>query len=178
MNSDKLLKVGYYTINEFQTYENVTYYTLQEVDEEGEPIGDSETDQFIGSFMDTEYRSNIQELFKSIEIIGEEYGALDRFFRHEQSAHGLPPPTSLFSTILNVSDAEIPLRLYCLRVTEEVVILFNGGNKTAEKAQDCPNVAPHFNFANRAANSIDQLILSRDIQIDGKDLECSETIEL
>ena len=48
------------------------------------------------------------------------------------------------------------LRLYCLRAIERLVFLFGGDLKTALKAQDCPNVKPHFILANKLTKAIDE----------------------
>ena len=72
-------------------------------------------------------------------------GAQERYFRHEgikSDTKGLPPK---FVETKNL------LRLYCYRANDKVVFLFNGRCKTrtVAKAQDCPNVRPHFLLANK-----------------------------
>lgn len=55
------------------------------------------------------------------------------------------------------------LRLYCLRVKDSVVVLFNGGIKTRKNAKDCPNVGPHIRQANRITQKINQLFVDKEI---------------
>lgn len=81
------------------------------------------------------------------------YGAQERFFRHEgikTDTKGLPPK---FVETKNL------LRLYCFRANDNVVFLFNGRckTKTIVKAQDCPNVRPHFLLANQLVSKINYL---------------------
>ena len=55
------------------------------------------------------------------------------------------------------------LRLYCHRLNESVVILFSGSLKTAETPQQCPNVKPHFELANKLTLPIDNALKEREI---------------
>lgn len=99
-----------------------------------------------------------------IEKIGNDIGAKCDYFRDESyfsTTEALPPPNSKMIE-LPVGD----LRLYCMRVNEQTVILFNGGVKTTDKAQDCPNVRPYFIQANQLTNAIDKLVNEREITID------------
>ncbi len=66
-----------------------------------------------------------------------------------------------------------------MRVNKRVVILFNGGEKTAPAAQDCNNVRPHFLLANKLTQAIDQAIKDREIRFnDSDDLIFNEEITL
>ena len=87
------------------------------------------------------------------------YGAQERFFRHEgikSDTKGLPPK---FVETKNL------LRLYCFRANEHVVFLFNGRSKTRNvvKAQECPNVSPHFYLANKLVEKLNQLFTEKQI---------------
>ncbi|NGZ90735.1 hypothetical protein [Psychroflexus maritimus] len=44
------------------------------------------------------------------------------------------------------------------------MFLFSGDLKTAKKAQDCPNVKPHFELANALTKGIDQAFRDKDIR--------------
>ncbi len=56
------------------------------------------------------------------------------------------------------------LRLYCMRLSDNVVFLFDGDIKTARVAQECSNVKPYFRQANLLTKLIDQAIIDGDIQ--------------
>lgn len=57
--------------------------------------------------------------------------------------------------------------MYCSRLNDHIVILFNGDRKTTSKAQDCPNVARYFREANKIQKEIDKDIRDGIIQIVG-----------
>lgn len=70
-------------------------------------------------------------------LIGEKYGARDEFFREERQAQALPPPNNVKKRLVEVSIyPDSPLRLYCLKLSEACVVLFNGGEKTSWHAQE------------------------------------------
>ena len=46
------------------------------------------------------------------------------------------------------------LRLYCVKISESVVILCNGGIKTTNKATDCTNVSSNFRLAYLIAKKV------------------------
>lgn len=62
-------------------------------------------------------------------------GALEDFFRFENAAQALPPSGTYQVEDLYINFGNFPLRLYCLRISETLVVLFNGGEKTADTAQ-------------------------------------------
>ena len=77
-------------------------------------------------------------------------------------ADGLPPPAKQMK--LSELELENDLRLYCLRANEHIVFLFNGGIKTTDKAQNCPNVSSYFKQANKLADKINAFFVSGDIR--------------
>lgn len=110
-----------------------TFYTVKWSDLVG-----SETDKFFIKYKShSRFERQIQELAKFLEIaIGNKYGALIDFFRFENVAQALPPAGeySLGEVVLTCN--RFPLRLYCLRISEKLVVLFNGGEKTSWNAQE------------------------------------------
>ena len=101
----------------------------------------------------------LEELIAWLDEIAERRGALNWLFRHENKAHALPPKQRLEHLEVN------NLRLYCLRLSDHIVILFNGGVKTADVAQNCPDVKPHFVQANRLASAIDESLQSGELRM-------------
>ncbi len=114
--------------------------------------GDSET--LFERFLD-EY--DTPQLKKDLDIIqswmskigGSRLGAQDHHFREERKATALPPKY----------EKRTMLRLYALRLTPHVVILFGGGLKTTRTAQECPVVGKHFALAERLAKAIDRELI-------------------
>ncbi|MDD2425307.1 MAG: hypothetical protein PHP30_06050 [Bacteroidales bacterium] len=106
---------------------------------------------------EVEHENDLSNLVVWIELIGEKYGAQEKFFRHEgidSDTSALPPPTGfqkLHEIVVN------DLRIYCLRANDNVVFLFNGGIKTTFEARDCPNVGYYIKTANRFTKNINGL---------------------
>lgn len=63
---------------------------------------------------------------------------MERFFRPENKGEAIPIVTS-------------SLRLYCYRVSDEILILGNGGRKTSQQVKDSPDAFPHFQIINALA---------------------------
>ena len=122
------------TIEQFARYRTVTYYTVK-----CEDAALSEADDFFERMeQESDYIDQLERLVAWIESIGnDEEGAVYDLFRQERSCLALPPQGKYL-------DGSIDLRLYCYWVNENIVILYNGGIKTANNAQDCPNVSRHF----------------------------------
>jgi hypothetical protein len=105
-------------------------------------------------------KTDFQELLLYINQIGSHYGALQELFHHEAAADALSPPRPYLEYIdIEPENDNFGLRLYCLRFSESVVILFNGDRKTTLKAQDCPNCAKYFNLAQRLSKAINSVVI-------------------
>lgn len=136
------------TITVAYRFLKVTYYTI--VLHKQEETGVTSLNLF-----DEFLKKKTKDLKDDYDIIqglltrlGTEKGAKKHYFRHERRADALPP------SYIHSTD----LRLYCFRVSESAVILFNGDLKTEQKAQLCPNVKRHFDLANKLCTQIDELI--------------------
>ncbi|HMQ59471.1 MAG TPA: hypothetical protein PKE06_02330 [Flavilitoribacter sp.] len=142
-------------------FKKITYYTVKFEDEEVPLFL-----QFLNKHKGEQYAENLAIIRAWLQKLGEEIGADERYFRNEAArggdARALPPPAKY----INV---DCSLRLYCMRVNARVVILFNGGDKTAQTAQDCENVRPHFLLANKLTQAIDQAIKDREIRFKDND---------
>jgi len=87
---------------------------------------------------ETAYTSQLRKLVKWFKITGDNIeGASFGLFRQEGLCVALPPQGKYL-------EETIDLRLYCHWVSENIIILYNGGIKTTRTAQDCPNVSRHF----------------------------------
>lgn len=113
-------------------------------------------------------KEKLNHILTWLRVIGNRYGALSHLFRDEKDAAALPPPGTKREPCYIEEDqtASNNLRLYCHRLNEHVVILFDGDIKTADQAQNCPQVAPHFNLANTLALAIDNALRDGDIEWD------------
>jgi hypothetical protein len=122
-----------------------------------------------------ENKEKFYHIMAWIEKIGNKVGAYEQYFRNEaetSDARALPPagidkePTYLeLNQLTNEEEnASNNLRLYCMRVNESVVFLFNGDIKTAEKAQHCEQVRPHFKLANKLTSLLHRAIVEKEIE--------------
>ena len=141
------------------TFEKVKYYSFRFEHSENNEFYD-----FLNRMEDeSEYEEDMNNLFVWLEYIGQKEGAKEKYFRHEgynSDTSGLPPPR----TIMEVYEIPVKdVRLYCFRLNEHVVVLFNGGIKTTDKAQDCPNVSQYFKQANNIVKKLNELFYENEL---------------
>lgn len=134
---------------------------------EGEEL--SETDLFFKRFFEDEhFKSEAMELATFLSVtIGTKRGALNDFFREEQKAHALPPPLRVEIEEVDFG-RDFPLRLYCLRLSRSCLVLFNGGEKTSQSAQD-GNTSISFRQANEFAKKILEALNQKQIKLCSKE---------
>lgn len=151
------------TLIEEIPFRKVSYYSVRYLDEE-----DSLFLNFLNEHSDESYEEQLSIIQFWLGKIGNEIGADRNYFRNEDHAHALPPKAKDVEYPTEFINVDCNLRLYCLRLTKSSVILFGGGVKTAQKAQFCENVRPHFELANELTKIIYGLIKSREILINRK----------
>ena len=140
----------------------------------------------IGNFDVTEFEKwiEINQTYKKVEDeykdilewirrMGQTEGAREEWFREEREADGLPLPARFLSI-----QYEFDLRLYCLRLTDNVLVLFSGAVKSERTAQQCPQVRGHFEYANEVAKEIKELIESQEIKIVDKQIVSNGNITI
>lgn len=149
-----------------------SFYTVRREDA---PL--SETEKFFAKYeKDPTLERSLQELAQFIfRKMGDETGAREAFFRFENTAHALPPAGRHLVEEVSIRFAHFPLRLYCLRLSESLVILFNGGVKTAQTAQS-GKTSMAFREANQFAQRILSALEKGDIRItpDGRTLQSAD----
>ena len=80
-----------------------------------------------------EHEHELEILYNAIDLM-QGKGALKPFFKVEDAANALPiVPQSLYAA----SGTDFGIRLYCIRINDNLVVLLNGSIKTALKNQDC-----------------------------------------
>lgn len=138
-----------------------TLYTVR-----WEDAGLSETEKFFQKFRyDERLKHSLRELAIFIEaVVGDTYGALPDFFRFENAAHALPPSGKFRVEDIYLNFGNFPLRLYCLRISQTLVVLFNGDEKTAPTAQG-GKTSMVFHEANIFAQRILEALHNADIYI-------------
>ena len=101
---------------------NCTLYTIQFLTED-----DSEFERFYNKFKDdVEF---IPALMRIVGFIGKiaDFGALERFFR---------PEGKMKDRVVALPVVKSTLRLYCLRLSDKILILGNGGVKSTRTYEE------------------------------------------
>ena len=160
------IKVNNFVIETFvDAYPCIKFYTVRWDD-----AALSETDKFFQRFLETaslqNYREDFDEIIALIKIMGEQEGAAERFFRFEDAAQALPPKSMVYVRQLLISDGQNTLRLYCTRLQNNIVVLFNGGIKSSQKVSDSLDLTMKFREAQYFAKKIDKAIQEKDVLVD------------
>ncbi len=132
---------------------------------------DNEASLFFGKYGSTLsplHNQALQLLQFIVKSICNKHGAIDDFFdRHENLVNALPPLPKKQPIEIAILGSAFPLRLYCIRVNEQIVILFNGGEKTSNTAQDSKDLSLKFYEAQSFAIKIQDALRSFIIELDG-----------
>lgn len=166
----------YVNLQVFKTFKKVRYYTFQI---EGQ--SQNETDKFFSKFeFSEEIGDDLFRLNRLIITIGDRTGAIFELFRPEDQAAALPPKSSFrVNKILQIHKMEYnSLRLYCIWISEEIVILANGDIKKSQKTEDSPDLLPHFRFIKSMGKQINKLISENLFEFEGKEIFDLENIDL
>jgi hypothetical protein len=158
-------------------YEKCFFYSAQVIGDNLKDIGIDEFGDFQNRMEDGTSKDNrqLKELHKMINNIGKLYGATYEQFKREISFERLPKPDYKFYDSDGIID--FGLRLYCIRVEDadnKIVILLNGGRKTTQSAQSCPNCRDHFDFADRFSIAFYNARYMKKLEIDGFKIKTDE----
>lgn len=105
-----------------QDGENCTIYTLQFLRDV-----ESEFEKFVAKFReDADYSEDFSRIAAFIKRIAMT-GALERYFR---------PEGKINDSVVALPVTSSKLRLYCLRLSDRILILGNGGVKTSQRYED------------------------------------------
>ena len=110
-----------------------TFYTVQAEDAE-----ENETDKFFEKYdAIPKYKSAAAELLQYVlTAIGDDHGAKKELFnRKENEVDGLPCQRLVRLRTKRYHYPGFPLRLYALKISEQIVVLFNGGVKDSDTNQ-------------------------------------------
>jgi len=142
----------------------VNYYSIQLEDRER-----CEYDRLLLKLMESEDSVYIEIIEALLELFGDR-GVRKEYIRQEKNAGAFIPPANI---VREFFDDIIPndyrdLRVYLCWLNENNVVLFNGGIKTAQTAQACPNLSKAFHEATVFCAFIKVELNLRDIKL--KDL--------
>ena len=118
----------------------VTFYTVRKLGNTPEQDAkQSETDKFF------EYYENIT--------------------KHDEALNRLAD--LLFEVIeIGLDYKHFPLRLFCLKLNEEIVVLFNGGEKTSQNTQNSNSLSLKFKEAQEFGKRIEAALINKEIIIE------------
>ncbi|GAF05872.1 hypothetical protein [Saccharicrinis fermentans] len=126
----------------FEEHECINFYTLRFQGEE------TEVDKFLDQFPEgCKYDEDIDIIIKWMDKIGKT-GALERYFRPESRAND-----QIWAIPIETSN----LRLYVIRISEEILIIGNGGVKTTRTYNEDPILSTHVELL----QNIDRFIKTR-----------------
>lgn len=161
-----------------QTNNKVNIFALEIWDDEGakctfytvkyDGIDANETDLFFDKYDSiAAYKQANQELLSFIiYAIGNDHGAVDELFnRDENEVKGLPVQGKRTVENITYHFPEFPLRLYVLKITNNIVILFNGGIKDGPTNQKS-SLHLEWRAACEFAKRIDEAIRDGSIIVD------------
>lgn len=145
-----------------------TFYTVR-----WEGTVANETDKFFNKYDQIpEYKLAVQQLVSFIlDSIGDDYGAIDALFnRFENEVVGLPNKGKVQVGEIVFLYPNFPLRLYALRIKNrsDLVVLFNGGVKSAQTNQGSPGLNIKWREACRFAQRIEEALRNGEIVVDTK----------
>ncbi len=119
-----------YTIELVEEHDAVNFYSIHLDEEEL-----SELERFFEKFpVGCEYDDEIDIIIAWLDKIGEN-GALERYFR----------PEGRYGDGVGVIPIDVgnKLRLYCLRISDKILVFGNGGIKDADSWQNSGTLAPY-----------------------------------
>jgi hypothetical protein len=137
----------------------------------GDESKESETDKFFNKYdsIQTLKQSNQELLSFILDSIGEDYGAIDSLFnRFENEVVGLPNKGKIKVEGIEFFYPNFPLRLYAFRINDrkDLVVLFNGGIKSAQTNQKSGDLHIKWLEACQFAKRIEEAIREKEIIID------------
>jgi hypothetical protein len=159
----------------------VNIFALEVWDDEGrkcsfytvrwEDSDKNETDRFFDKYdAIPELKIATQQLLSFVlDSVGDDHGAIDALFnRSENEVTGLPNTGRVTVKQIHFAYPNFPLRLYALRINNrnDVVILFNGGIKSAWTNQESKDIHLKWVEACQFAKRIEDTLKDGEIRID------------
>lgn len=143
-----------------------TFYTVR-----WEDAKENETDKFFNKYdAIPELKTATQQLLSFVlDSVGDDHGAIDALFnRPENELTGLPNTGKVSVKQVLFAYPNFPLRLYALRINNrsDLVVLFNGGVKSAQTNQESKDIHLKWVEACRFAKRIEEALSEGEIIID------------
>jgi len=146
-----------------------TLYTVRKED-----ASIAETDKFfLAAEKHVQHQVELQKLLILIlKQIGDKHGALPVFFsREEHNVIALPHSGRRVVKEVTHYFPNFPFRLFALRISNNIAILFNGGLKTSQSLQGSPDLRVKWQEANRMALAIIEALKDGTLWVQGNSLK-------
>ena len=157
------------------TFEKIDELSADLVDFYTVRLGDNELTE-IELFDEKDFpkhQEEIQIIYNVIEAMKTKGARLHYFKTNEGPADALP---RVSQEIMDANKDDYGIRLYCVRLTDNLVILVNGGIKTKIDPTLCNNVSPHFRRTYRIASNLDKLLKGGEINF--QESGCLDNLEI
>ena len=150
------------TVELLNESEKVSLYSISfEMD------GTTEFEKFVAEFeMNATYNRDYQRIIAALQAILR-IGALERFFR---------PEGGMIDSVQALPIESGKLRLYCLRLSDQIVILGNGGVKNTRTYEEDPKLYGYVLDLQKFEKILDESIAKGYVSIEEKDLSGIEDI--
>ena len=150
------------TLDKISESQKTTLYSIS-----FEKDGTTEFEKFVSEFeTNAQYNSDYQRIIAALQVILER-GALERFFR---------PEGKMNDNVQAIPISGGKLRLYCLRISEQIIILGNGGVKSTKSYQEDPKLYGYVLDLQRFEIILKENIEKGYIIVDEKELIGTENI--
>ena len=147
-----------FNIELFEEYDGINFYTIRKKGEQ-----ETEAEKFLLQVPeDSVYNDEIDRILSWLEKISEK-GALERYFR----------PEGKYGDGVGAIPVEVgKVRLYCVRISDHILIIGNGGVKKSDSWENSPILSKHVELLIDAARFIRSRLSNGSIRIanEGKEL--------
>lgn len=144
--------------------ESCTMYTIQFLNDDM-----SEFEKFISKFRaDSELNRDFQAIMRFVEQIMSN-GALERYFRREGK---------MCDSVVALPVLKSKLRLYCLRLTDKILILGNGDVKNSRTYQESDTLQGYVMDLQKFERLLKQEMRSGNVEITEKEIITNKNFEL
>ena len=144
--------------------DSCTMYTIQFLADDK-----SEFEKFISKFrQDAELNRDFQAIMSFVERILSN-GALERYFRREGK---------MSDSVVALPVLKSKLRLYCLRLTDKILVLGNGGVKTSRTYQEDDTLRGYVMDLQKFERLLRQEARSGNVEITEKEIITDKTFDI
>ncbi len=144
--------------------ESCTMYTIQFMSDDK-----SEFEKFISKFRnDAVLNTDFQTIMRFVQQILSN-GALERYFR---------PEGKMRDSVVALPVLKSKLRLYCLRLTDKILVLGNGDVKKSKTYEDDATLEGYVMDLQKFENLLKQEVRAGNVEITEKEIKTNKTFEL